>query len=854
MIPDYLGCLKCPLKDCPPVYGTGSQSPTVVIVGEAPGATEVAKKQPFVGVSGQLLRETLRVLGADLSQIYFTNSCLCRPVDNKTPTPTAVKCCSERLMGDLANLRPEKILAVGGTALSALLSPGKSSPITKYRGQGLMYKYSIDPVIGEDDIVDTAEAFMVPTYHPAAVTRDPDLFRDFAQDVGKILSRSTPFPPPEFETFIATSVDDAIDMLEALSAATILSCDLETTGFSPIHDVILSFGFGGFTPDGRGVSVIIPHVVVDVDIQFKKALKIFLGNYPGRLLFHNIKFDLQFLQVYLQEHVQPLDPWDTMLMQYAQDERGTGAESDSSSHGRGYRVHGLKDQARIRYDIPDYHFDFEEFLEDPEVAKIVDFFQGRNSLSRDELNPFTDLWVSMYKYQGMDCYVTCCLFLDLYHELEEESDKLIPLVQNHLVPAALMLTEAELTGVPVSREYLLEQAEILKLELEGMEKELREYVSQMNLEGVDNFNSPTQVKKFVWALGLVGIESTEREYLLLELQKKKNGKPIYSEEISKIIHTLVDYRQKSRTLGKDINGLIDRIDQDERIRPDYLLHGASTGRLACRDPNLQNIPVLMGPIIRKGIVSGNPQYVLMEFDESQLELRVAAWLAQDQAMIQIFEDNGDIHRKVASDMFEKPPELITKHERYLAKYVDFGVIYGRGAKSLTEGWEAQYIVDNLGGKAWTLPQAQAFIDKFMSGVPGLSAWIKKQHEFVRKNRWVETPMGRKRRFPFITQQSVSGIERQAVNTPIQSFGSDIVVAAVIRLYKKLPEGVELLPVIVHDSVMFRVRQDRINEVYYLVKKELETPPIPMNVPLKAECKVGLSWGDMEDYHPDREGE
>jgi uracil-DNA glycosylase family 4 len=848
MIPNYTGCEKCPLRDQSPVYGSGPEHARIIILGEAPGSNEVIKKTPFVGKSGQLLRQTLKTLGLDPSEIWFTNACLCHPEGNKTPSITAIKCCNARLIEEVRRVHPDKILAVGGSALTALRSPEKNLPISKNRGMGIRYTYDIS--VNEVDQDVEISAYLLSTYHPAAIIRDSDLFRDFTQDIQKFIREDHPLPPPEIQCIIPETAEEALDYLDQLSGASQLSCDLETTGFSPMNDVILSIGIGALAPDNSGVSLLIPNGLgILEDPRVNHALWTLFNEYPGPFAYHNIKFDVQFLhQDYFGKPIIFKDPWDTMLMQYAQDERGNGAEGDTGS-GRGYRVHGLKDQARMRYDIPDYHFGFEDFLDDPGIQRWIQSIRDHqgSTLPWEDPDTFEDsreLRNALLTYQGMDCYVTLRLLNDLYSELYEESPKLLDLVHDHLVPGALFLSRLELTGAPMDREYLLKTKSEMEIECTELKEELDR--AAVPLGFVDaNYQSYTQVQKFLGALG-VEVSSTEREVLLLELQRKRGGKNVYSDDVIHLGHVLADYRQKARTLSKDIIGLIDRIDPDGRIRPDYLLHGSRTGRLACRDPNLQNVPVLMGPVVRFGIAISDPNYLLVEADESQLELRVAAWISQDEAMIQSFRNGEDIHRKVASDMFHKPPEEITKHERYLAKYVDFGVVYGRGAKSLTEGWEAQYIVDNLGGRAWTLREAEKFIDDFLSGVPGLRKWIENQHKFVRINHYVETPMGRRRRFPLITGSEGPSIERESVNTPIQSFGSDIVFAAAMRLESKLPEGVTILPIIVHDSIMFLVRKDRLQEACKIIGSEMSTPPVPMNVPLVAEFKVGMSWGSMID--------
>lgn len=820
MIPNYSGCDKCPLRDCPPVRGFGNLK-EIVVVGEAPGANEVIRKQPFVGTSGKLLRETLTICGVNPDDVYYTNACLCRPPENKTPTPLAVQCCNKRLRDELYHLAPSKILAVGGTALAALISPGMSAPITKFRGQGMRIPLGIHTIIGDEDLVDVEQtAFLVSTYHPAAVNRDNDLFRDFASDILKLASRSSSIPKPEITTIVPSSRELLESWLDAFRDASVISCDLETTGFSPIRNQIISIGFGALIDEtDESFALIIP---IDLANDNRELIVDFIRTFDGVLAFHNIKFDLQFLQVWSSDYrLEPRHPADTMLMQYAQDERGSGVPTSSGATGggRGYRVHGLKDQARIRYDIPDYHFDFEGFLSTPGNEKD---------------------WNAFYQYQSMDVTITARLYLDLYQELQDESPRLLELCDSLLIPGALSFSRVELVGFPLDVTYLIKLRESFVRRLQRELSFLRAVGRQYQIEEF-NPNSHVQLKKILGLMKIL-VPNTEKETLQTELDKG------HSHRTRQFLRLLGDYRQKSKVLSTYVDGLLSRVDSDGRVRPDFLLHGADTGRLACRDPNLQNIPILMGKLIRDAFIAP-PGYKLINADHSQLELRVAAYMSNDRTMLSLFREKKDIHRRVAADIFEKPEDEISYYERYMAKYVDFGVIYGRGPKSLTEGFEAEYIIRNLGGHRWSMAEAQGIIDRLFRTFPDLKEWIDTQHQIVRHQKYVESPTGRRRRFPMISNDSVFSIERQAVNTPIQGFGSDINLYGVIKLDRILPEGAHVVST-VHDSTMLIVREDLVEQVLPVIRETMETAILDLvpdfNVPLKVDVQVGDRWGSLKD--------
>ncbi|MDM7940130.1 MAG: DNA polymerase [Methanothrix sp.] len=800
----YPGCEKCPLAGQPMVFGKGP-SGGIAIVGEAPGTVEVAKKEPFVGLSGKLLRETLNSAGVDPGAIYITNAVLCHPDKNEAPSKTAIQCCRARLLSELKSQKVQKVLSVGAIPLSAL-APEVGTAITKTHGIGTMINLDSE-----------TQVYYVPTYHPAAIIRDPDLFRDLARDVIKLLTHDSPVDLPDCLTIVCRDVPDTLYWLDVISKASRLSCDLETTGLSAQSDRILSLGFGALTigeeGDTEGLSVIVPRNLVYID-EVREAVRRLLHIPEIKWVYHNSKFDVIFLQQYLQERYRPAIMTDTMLLQYAQDERGSDTESTSNDRGS-YRVHGLKDQARMRFDIPDYHFDFKIFYATPEEE-------------RD--------WESLYTYHGKDCFFTLLLCDELEKELDDESPKLRQLTEGFLVPGALALGEIEFAGTKIDIEYLKKLRTQTEEELLFVETQLRTVAQKY---GIEKFNpaSPLQVKELFTAIKFFA-PSSEREVMLMTLKKTKA-----TAEVESVVKYILEFRQKSKVLSTYIEGLLKRADSNGRVHPDFWVHGTATGRLSCHDPNLQNIPTLMGQLIRDAFIADEGR-LLLEADFSQLELRIAAWYSGDQEMISAYQNNEDLHKKVAAAMFKKPVEEVTHLERYMAKYVDFGIIYGRGAKSLSEGWEMEYVVEQ-GGKPWTLHEAEVFLKKFLDSFPGLRDWISYQQKQVVKDKYIETPMGRRRRFPLLTNQNIGNVQRQAVNAPVQSLASDLCFGALWRLHDLLPEGYNIR-FTVHDSIMFEIPENYDPEVLEMIAFEMtQNIPIDSVVPFQVDMKIGKRWGQME---------
>lgn len=802
MIDNYSFCEKCPLRDCSSVRGSG-ESGGLAIIGEAPGVSEVALKKPFVGRSGKFLQTVLQTLMISDLPIYITNACLCRPLGNKKPPKAAIVACRDRLIAELESVNPQKILLLGKSSQTALYPEGRS--LTSTRGIGTF------STIGE------REVYSVITYHPSAVLRNSELARDFFSDVSKVLSTSTPYDLPKSYSIVIEDPQEALQeiaLLRDLEDTDKISCDLETTGFDPLRDSILSIGFGLLIKEPLKSIVLTRKAIHDPTV--KQALLDLFLSFQGRIGFHNMKFDLQFLEIFFGKPIRPHKVYDTLLMQYCRDERG---ESESSSSARySYNTRGLKDQARIRYDIPDYHFDFKAFFAQPEEE-------------RD--------YASLHAYHGKDCIYTSMLYRDLVEEFEDEPE-LWNVIDHLLIPGTFALSDVELHGIMINVEYLTSLEREVSSRFGQLQSRLQKIASSHEFE---DFN-PRSYPQKISLLQKCGVHTKSTAKAVIQELLQNSAIPNEGREV---LNLLKEIQQTSGVLNTYIRGILSRVGPDGRIHPDYLLHEAATGRLACRNPNLQNIPVLMGNQIRNAFVAP-PGYSLCDLDYSQLELRVAAYYSQDKELIRIFQEGLDIHRQVAAKMFRKDESEVTQFERYLAKYVDFGIIYGRGAYSLAHGWEMDHLLEE-GQKPWTLEEAEFFIKEFLESFSGLSRWIEAQKKFVLKHGYVTTPLGRKRRFPLLSRDTIHHVQRKAVNTPIQSLASDICLLSLIRVADILPEDVHIINT-VHDSIMFEIPTSRISTIVPQIREEMTKAPslLPdFTIPLVVNLEIGTTWGEMEKF-------
>jgi DNA polymerase I len=789
-------CERCPLKDSPTVQGFGPGD-SYVVVGEAPGNTEVSRHQPFIGQAGRLLRVVLSKTGIDPNEVYYTNSVLCHPPGNKTPGIAQIRCCRPRLEEELALIAPTKILSVGGTALTAVLRADKAVPITRWHGRGVWTEWGGRMV------------YTLPTFHPAAVLRDAEYFRDFADDIVKWSEHTSPMPNMEVDFVVPATLGSVTRYLFEMVDRRDLTIDIETTGDNPLVNRIVTVGIGN---DDAGV--IVSPLLLKVQ-SVKVLLKKFLTEtYGGEFALWNAKFDIQFLDVYFGEYIRPRAA-DCMVMHYTLDERPFSK----------YKSHGLKTQARIHYDAEDYDFDFTKGL-------------GKERLA------------ALCEYQALDLGYTSKLKRDLRAEMDEQSPHLASLFYSLLMPATYTLAEMELHGVKIDRLYLEQLRTTTQAKIDEKTAVLQALAAE---HGMENFNpqSQPQLSTLIYKhwkapkprlAGKRAMEmpaDTTAKDVLFGLAQRATD-PVIKHGLTDI----VELRLLKKIMATYIEKILNLLGRDGRLRSDFKLLGTATGRLSSAAPNIQNIPLLMGPQIRNAFIPAKGS-VWVAADYSQLELRVAAVLADDEAMQDVFRTGRDIHTEVASMIFKKPADKVTKAERVMAKHVDFGIIYGRSAQSLVEGAELEY--KDPDAEWWSIDEAELFLYRFLNGFPKLKLWIEETKKFALENQYVESPLGRRRRWPFIAPGTANAVGREAANFPIQGTASDICLSAMIKLHDELPRGAYVLFPI-HDSINFEVREEILEPVLQQIYQTMtSTTLLKTDVPFDVEIEIGKRWGQTEKW-------
>ena len=348
-----------------------------------------------------------------------------------------------------------------------------------------------------------------------------------------------------------------------------------------------------------------------------------------------------------------------------------------------------------------------------------------------------------------------------------------------------------------------------------------------------NLNSPKQ-------LGTVLFE----ELNLPHGRKTRTGYSTDAETLERlrydydIVEFLQQYRSYQKLYATYVNGLLDAAGDTGRIHTEFRQTETRTGRISSVNPNLQNIPIRtkLGSQMRKFFVS-KEGYVLLDADYSQIELRVLASVSNDENMIRAFLDGHDIHTETAAEIFQIPRDTVTADLRRKAKAVNFGIVYGIGAYSLSQDINV------------SVREAQEYIDNYLRSFSAVHAYLERTVEEARTNGYVTTSYGRRRMLPELSNSNkqVQALGRRlAMNTPIQGTAADIIKIAMIRVFDRLkrecPEAKLILQV--HDELIVECPEEKKEAASVILREEMEAAA-SLRAPLIAEVHTGYSWFDAK---------
>ena len=396
------------------------------------------------------------------------------------------------------------------------------------------------------------------------------------------------------------------------------------------------------------------------------------------------------------------------------------------------------------------------------------------------------------------------------------------------IPLAVVLASMEREGVAVDGAGVESFGIALEQRIEELTTGITEAVGY-----AFNLNSPKQLAKALFEdLGLPAKKKTKSGYSTNAevLEKLRNAHPV--------VGMLLDYRTLSKLKSTYCDGLLKVIGEDGRIHTSFNQTETRTGRISSTEPNLQNIPVRqdLGRELRR-FFHARDGYVLCDADYSQIELRVLAALSGDATMTAAFNNEEDIHRITASQVFDVPEQLVTPLMRSQAKAVNFGIVYGIGAHSLSEDIHVSY------------GEAKRYIESYLSHYGAVAGYMDDLIAQAKQTGYAETLLGRRRPLPELRASNAmtrSFGERVARNMPIQGTAADIIKIAMIRVHDRLlREGLDAKLILqVHDELIVEVKESDAPRAAAVLQEEMENA-VSLSVRLRADVNVGTTWYDAK---------
>ena len=401
---------------------------------------------------------------------------------------------------------------------------------------------------------------------------------------------------------------------------------------------------------------------------------------------------------------------------------------------------------------------------------------------------------------------------------------MLELYETAELPLGRVLAEMERTGFRVDAGELRRFGEAMDGRIRDLEAAIYEMAG-----GPFNINSPKQLGEVLFErLGLPPAKKTKTGYSTNAevLEKLRWQHPI--------VNAVLEYRQYAKLKSTYADGLLKVIGPDGRIHTSFQMTVTATGRLSSTEPNLQNIPTRtdLGSEIRRMFIPDEGK-VLVDADYSQIELRLLACIADDEAMQQAFLSGTDIHTVTASQVFHVPVDQVTHQMRSNAKAVNFGIVYGISPFSLSQ---------DIGVAQW---EAKEYIESYFQTYPGVRKHMTEVVEQAKADGYVETLYHRRRALPELKSSNFnmrSFGERVALNMPIQGTAADIMKLAMVAVWKRLKaEGLEARLVLqVHDELIVECPQAEAEQVQRLLTEEMEGVA-HLAVPLTAEAHWGKNW-------------
>jgi DNA polymerase-1 len=759
-----------------------------MVIGDSPNTIEIKRNSYLDGPAADILRKTMAKVGLPVAddKVYYTTAIKCaypkrkgKQIPNEIP-----RNCFSNIIEEINAVKPRIVLILGKTAIQTVYGD------TNIKVMQVMGRVTPIPGVNESVIA-------VPLLHPALIMRSPGDYKPFLaslQLVATLFKGGKPYDTGKVAYQILDTEELCDQALKFLATKTRVSADMETTGldYRIVEFLVLGIGFD------KNKVFVIPR-------EMRHRVKEFFALENLKWTWQHGKYDTKIMWRRKVATV-PLDH-DVMYMHYTLDETS---------------AHDLEHLSKVFLQAEAYKYKMNQNFKAITLENYPEWFE------------------SLCERVAVDCDMTYQLEDVLLAELAKEP-ALDKVYHNLIMPAAPFLARVEQNGLLVNPSVLEGYGEEYEQILAGIMDQIHTlaapdwdpelYKFEMDAKTAPDLFNPASSKQMQWMV-----------FKKLKLRPRirkglSTGAAILDsiEDPPELIKMVMKHRKVAKEYSTYVKGLLKWRDTDGRVRTNFSLQVTATGRLSSKEPNVQNIPSAFGVgNVRRSFLAPKG-YIVMECDYTGAELRWLSCLSQCPVLKAVFVEGRNLHDETAQGIWG---DNYTKQDRMRAKAVNFGIPYGREAKSFVDEFNV------------SMEEAQKMVDGWMNTYPGAKKYLLWCAEAVTKGYYLETPFGRRRRFGLVTPESLHGLQNEARNFPIQSASSDTTVTAAMELEPEVLKRDSVIVNLVHDSIMFYVpaEADVILELSRLVNNHMINVPKRLfgyDIPFESDTDIGFTWGDLK---------
>jgi DNA polymerase-1 len=805
-----MGCSECSCAHYSRLSGSifnHTHEYPLMVIGESPTVAETRQGHVMSGPGAQVLMDTLIKVGLPSStqEVYYTTAIKCavpKKKGSKMPKDAPINC-RNYLLAEIRAIKPRMVLVCGSVAW-ATLNGSDSFKITEMYGR--IKEFPAFPGV----------QFMA-IMNPGVLLHKPGDFKPFLSMLtlaATIYNGGAVQAAGETKWIVCDTRDKCYALFKLMQSkyadGTLkwASYDIEATGldYRVVDFLVMGICFE------KGLTYVIPR-------EMMAALHNFLEGIPWKCIWQNGKFDKKLMWSRKLGNVR-IDE-DTEYLHYVLDE--------TTEHNLGYLAKTFLNAEEYKYKMN----------------------QNWKAVTLETYDVFYD---ALCERVAVDCNYTYQL-CEVFHETLAKADNsgLLNLYNTMLIPAANFLTRVEQNGILINSKYLGTMDVQYRILLDKILEEIKAlaepfwnreiFIKQTGAKSAPiNFNpgSPAQMSWMVF----------DRLKIRPRIKKGRSTDKDILKSITDppaLITKVLEYRTVQKEHSTYVLGLLEAQDKDGRVRTSFTLHVTATGRLSSKEPNVQNQPSANGVgNIRKAFVAA-PGYVLAEIDYSGAELRWLAYLSKCPVLGEVFIQGRNLHVETATTLFGAD---FTKKQKMRAKAVNFGIPYGREAKSLAQEFDI------------SVEEAQEMLDGWLNKYYGAKEYLEWCASQVLLGKYLETPFGRRRRFGLVSPASLHALQNEAKNFPIQSSSSDLLLYCAMKMEPQMIAlGVRMIN-LVHDSILFEIPDDpaivkRVGQIANRIMVEAPIALFDCPIPFKTDFEVGYNWGEMGgnefDYDEEADG-